>query len=92
MMIILLAFASSVLGAVSVLPMGCIYFICIYFRKWLWLCWRIRTSATIYLDALAFVNFSLSLSSLKITTLILSLIFFRELLVSLTALSSEYKN
>jgi len=59
MMIILLAFASSVLGAVSVLPTGCICF-----RPWLWLCWRIRSSAPFYSDALTSVNFSLSLSSL----------------------------
>jgi len=64
MMIILLAFASSVLGAASVLPTGCICFRCTCFRLWLWLCWWIRSSAPFYSDAVAYVNFSLSLSLL----------------------------
>ena len=61
MMIILLAFASSVLGAASVILTGSICFRCIYFRPWLWLCLRIRSSATFYSDDAASVNFSLSL-------------------------------
>ena len=48
-------------GGVEV-PTGCIGFICIYFRPWLWLCWRIRSSATFYADtfAAAFVLLSSS--------------------------------
>jgi len=61
MMIILLAFASSVLCAASVIPTGWICFRCICFRPWMWLCWRIRSSTPFYLDAIASVNFSLSL-------------------------------